>query len=264
MMASVELNPPLTRHSPWRRLMWPLLIAVAALAALGLDLPIAWWFHDGHCPAEIHRWLAFAEVYAHGFGVTCILLTIFALDAGRRHLLPRAAAIAFGGGLVANLLKLTLARARPHDFLPKVPDGFVAVVPTTHPAGQSIFDTFGQWLPLGKVASGFQSFPSGHMATAFGLTAALGWLYPRGRWVFAFFALLAGCQRMSSQAHFLSDVFWGAAAGCLIAVVFLPGGLLAWQFDWLEALLRTGNRHAPTADLQTAKPTVDPLRRDAA
>ena len=179
MMASVELNPPLTRKSPWRRLLWPLLIAMAGIAALSLDLPIAWWFHDGHCPAEIHRWLAFAEVYAHGFGVTCILLTIFALDRGRRHLLPRAAAIAFGGGLVANLLKLTLARARPHDFLPKVPDGFVAALSTSHAAGLSIFDTFGQWLPLGKVASGFQSFPSGHMATAFGLTAALIWLYPR-------------------------------------------------------------------------------------
>ncbi len=263
-MASVELNPRLTRNSLWRRLLWPLLIAVAGVAALSLDLPIAWWFHDGYCPAEIHRWLAFAEVYAHGFGVTCILLTIFALDAGRRHLLPRAAAIAFGGGLIANMLKLTLARARPHDFLPKVTDGFVATATTSHPAGQSIFDTFGQWLPLGKVASGFQSFPSGHMATAFGLTAALIWLYPRGRWVFVFFALLAGCQRMSSQAHFLSDVFWGAAAGCLVAVVFLPGGLLAWQFNWLEALLRTGHRHAPSDGAPAADSDLHPRRRDAA
>ena len=263
-MASIELNSSLVRRSLWLRLLWPLVIAAAGFAALGLDLPIAWWFHDGHCPAEIHRWLAFAEVYAHGFGVACILLTIFGLDAGGRHLLPRAAAIAFGGGLVANLLKLSLSRARPHEFLPKVPDGFVAAAGTVHSANQSIFDTFGQWLPLGKVASGFQSFPSGHMATAFGLTAALIWLYPRGRWVFALFALLAGCQRMSSQAHFLSDVFWGAATGCTIAVLFLPGGLLAWQFEWLEAILASHGQRSIEESGGEGRPGTPQRRRDAA
>jgi membrane-associated phospholipid phosphatase len=256
-MACVELNPPLIRESPWLRLLWPLAIAAAGFLALGLDLPIASWVHNGHCPAEIHRWLAFAEVYAHGFGVTCILLTIFALDAGRRHLLPRVAAIAFGGGLVANLLKLSLARARPHDF-------FIAAATTGHPAGQSIFGTFGQWLPLGKVASGYQSFPSGHMATAFGLTAALIWLYPRGRWVFAYFALLSGCQRMSSQAHFLSDVAWGTAAGCLVAVVFLPGGVLAWQLDGLERWLKSFDRSPRNNPESAAESSLQPCRRDAA
>src|SRR5438309_11171160 len=90
----------------WLRLLWPVALAVLGFAALPLDLPIAWWFRDRRCPAEINRWLQFSEVYAHGFGVVCILLTISALDAGRRHLLPRVAAIAFGGGLLANFLKL--------------------------------------------------------------------------------------------------------------------------------------------------------------
>jgi membrane-associated phospholipid phosphatase len=264
-MASVDVTPPLAPSPPWLRLLWPAAIAAAGFAALAVDLPIARWFHDGHCPAEIHRWLAFAEVYAHGFGVTCIVLTIFALDTGRRHLLPRAAAIAFGGGLIANLLKLSLARLRPHDFFLAIKaDNALGPAPAGQALTHSIADTFGQWLPLGKVASGLQSFPSGHMATAFGLTAALIWLYPRGRWVFAFFALLAGCQRMSSQAHFLSDVVWGAAAGCTVAVLFLPTGLLAWQFDWLERRLQALNLGRAGNPTDADSPSIRPRQRDAA
>jgi membrane-associated phospholipid phosphatase len=264
MASDSQLTLPASGSPAGLRLLWPIAIAVLGFAALPLDLPIAWWFHDRHCPPEINRWLQFSEVYAHGFGVVCILLTIFALDAGRRNLLPRVAAIAFGGGLLANLLKLSLVRARPHDFLAPASDDLLAsAASASHRVALSIGDSFGQWLPLGNVTSGYQSFPSGHMATAFGLTAALIWLYPRGRWVFVFFALIAGCQRMSSLSHFLSDVVWGAAAGCAMTLLFLPGGLLASQFDRLEAFLRTlANRRftsviAPSTD-------QEPRRRDAA
>ncbi len=202
----------------WRRLLWPTAIAAIGFLVLPLDLPVARWFQS-HCPSDVKRCLAFGETYAHGFGVACILLAVFALDPARRILLPRVAAMAFGSGLLADLLKLLIARTRPRDF---------------NFAG-SIFDTFGPLFPLGKLASGEQGFPSAHMATAFGLTAGLMWLYPRGGWVFPLFAVLAGCQRLSSEAHFLSDVVWGAAAGCITAGLFLPGGFLASWFDRLEA-----------------------------
>ncbi len=206
-----------------RGLIWVAVIALLGLAALPLDLPIARWFHDGHCPAEILRWLSFAETYAHGFGVACILLTVFVLDAGRRRLMPRALAIALGAGVTANLLKLSVVRARPHEF--------------NLGGDYSVLDTFGQWLPLHHVVSGDRSFPSGHMATAVGLTAALVWLLPRGRYLFPLFAILAGCQRMSSGSHYLSDVVWGAAVGTLAMALFLPGGLFTVAFDRLETYL---------------------------
>jgi membrane-associated phospholipid phosphatase len=228
----------------WLRLFWPIGIALLGFAVLPLDLPIAHWFFDGHCPAEILRWLGFAETYAHGFGVACILLTVFALDAGRRNLLPRAAATAFGGGLLANVLKFLVMRTRPRAF----------DLAHAHTVGE----TFGQWLPLGKIDSDYLSFPSAHMATAFGLTAALIWLYPRGRWIFPLFAVLAGCQRISSWAHFFSDVVWGAAAGCVAVILFLPGGLLACWFDKLEAFLaRVGRPDVPAA------PSADGSRAEA-
>jgi hypothetical protein len=78
-----------------------------------------------------------------------------------------------------------------------------------------------------------------------------------------FFALLAGCQRMSSLSHFLSDVVWGAAAGCTVTLLFLPGGLLAFQFDRLEAFLQTfANRRFKTIAAQSTG--EKPRRRDAA
>jgi membrane-associated phospholipid phosphatase len=245
----LEHDPPASSRRRWLRLFWPIGIALLGFAVLPLDVPIARWFHDKSCPREILRWLGFAETYSYGFGVACILFTVFALDPGRRFLLPRAAATAFGGGLLANVLKLlVVARTRPENF------DFT----------QTVGATFGQWLPLGIGGSGEQSFPSAHMATAFGLTGALIWLYPRGRWIFPIFAVLAGCQRMSSWAHFFSDVVWGAAAGCVAVILFLPGGLLACWFDKLEACLaragRPGVPAAPSAD----GPRAEANRCDAA
>jgi membrane-associated phospholipid phosphatase len=62
-----------------------------------------------------------------------------------------------------------------------------------------------------------QSFPSSHAATAAGLAVALAALYPRGRWLYLTFAMLAGLQRIEAQAHFASDVLAGAALGCIVA-----------------------------------------------
>lgn len=256
------MNEPLSDRRPiWRRLFWPAAIVAVGLLVVPLDLPVARWFHDPdpvakidagpHCPNGVKRCLAFGETYAHGFGVACILLAVFALDPARRILLPRVAATAFGGGLLADLMKLLVARTRPHDF---------------NLAG-SITDTFGPLFPLGKLASGEQGFPSAHMATAFGLTAALIWLYPRGRWLFPMFAILAGCQRMSSESHFLSDVFWGAAAGCISAGLFLPGGFLASWFDRLEAWLtkRVRGESAGTLSSEFSNRSAEARRaRDAA
>ncbi len=86
-------------------------VALLGIAALPLDLPIVRWFHDGHCPSELLRWLSFCETYAYGFGVACILLAVAVLDGGVKPRLPRALTLAFGAGLMANLMKMLVA---PH------------------------------------------------------------------------------------------------------------------------------------------------------
>ena len=154
---------------------------------------------------------------------------------GDRNLLPRVAALAFGGGLLADVFKMLVARTRPRDF----------------DLAGSILDTFGPLFPLGKLASGEQGFPSAHMATAFGLTAGLIWLYPRGRWLFPLFAILAGLQPIERGA--LSERRrLGAAAGCISASLFLPGGLLASWFERLEAWLGSRSQRADERDTAIA------------
>ncbi len=86
--------------------------------------------------------------------------------------------------------------------------------------------------------SGLQGFPSAHTATAAGFAAALIWLYPQGRLLFTVLAVLVGCQRIVSGAHFPSDVCFGAAAGCLAATFFLYVGRLPVWFDRLESRWR--------------------------
>jgi membrane-associated phospholipid phosphatase len=234
--------PPLNvRRRSALRLGLPLVLALLGFAALPLDLPLARWFDADRCPHELGRLLHLAEAYAHGFGVAAILITVVVLDWRRRALFPRALATVLGAGLTANLLKMCLSRARPHAFV----------------LSGKVWETFGQSFPLNRAISNFESFPSAHMAAAVGLSAALIWLYPRGRWLFVVFALLAGGQRLYSMAHFLSDVVWGAAAGSFSASLFLPGGWLAAKFDSLEAYLAIVSRDRTGAgELAGANPAV--------
>ena len=115
-------------------------------------------------------------------------------------------------------MKLLLARTRPHSF-------------DFH---GGVLKTFGDWLPMTAAGSVGQSFPSGHTTTAVALAAALVWLYPRGWWLFPAMAVLVGCHRIQTGAHFTSDVLWGAALGSLIAMLFLKVGLLPQWLDRLE------------------------------
>jgi membrane-associated phospholipid phosphatase len=67
--------------------------------------------------------------------------------------------------------------------------------------------------------------PSGHSATAFSLAFCLSKLYPRGRVLWFSFALLLASSRIMVDAHYLSDVFAGAALGWLIAKLFSQYGI---------------------------------------
>ncbi|MCP4814017.1 MAG: phosphatase PAP2 family protein, partial [Planctomycetaceae bacterium] len=71
-------------------------------------------------------------------------------------------------------------------------------------------------------------------ATAVGLAIGLSYLFPRGRWLFTFFALLAALQRMDSGAHFLSDTLVATAVACLISGLCLDHRVAGRWFDRLE------------------------------
>lgn len=205
-----------------------LVLALLTLAALPLDLPLARATHAADWPGDLTRLIRLSEVFGYGGSALIIILVAAALDVRGWRVIPRLALSTFGAGMVANLLKLlVVVRSRPE---------------VSNLEGLAS-ETFIAWLPLWseeqlrklglEYGSELQSFPSGHTATAVGLAIGLATLYPRGWWLFAILAVLAGAQRVHSESHFLSDVLAGAAIGCLVGAACLGAPRLS---RWLRQL----------------------------
>lgn len=204
-------------------------LAFVGVAAFAIDLPVAAWCKSGGVPKELLRFLNFCEVFAHSMGAAALLVTALVLDPGLAFPAVRWPAIRWPtfqptiaqermarmigatacGGLVVDLIKLCVSRARPR-----------AIDLVSH---ASALTTFGLVPGTGRHADA-HSFPSGHAAVAFGLCAALAWRYPRGRWLFLVFATGAALQRVATSAHFPSDICFGAAIGLVGAGWFLADG----------------------------------------
>ena len=63
------------------------------------------------------------------------------------------------------------------------------------------------------------SFPSGDAAHAFAAAASLAILYPRGRMIFYFIAVMVAVERVMENAHYVSDVVAGAGLGIVLGTV---------------------------------------------
>jgi membrane-associated phospholipid phosphatase len=139
-------------------------------------------------------------------GLFLILMLI--LDAGtlrarlraRRAMRSLAAFYVFASvassGIVANLSKYAIGRARPKFF------------PETGTVSFDFWSGDASWA----------SFPSGHATTAMALGVSLALLFPRLRWLFLCLGFWIAASRLFILAHYPSDMF----AGC-----FLGGGA-AW------------------------------------
>lgn len=185
------------------------LFILAAVVVMPWDVAIASWVRELSIGGDLRRLIHLSETFAYGLTVILILLAIHAADLSARRALPRVVAVVFGAGLAANLVKCSLARFRPMAMPPDLDS----------------WQTFVGWLPAVRAGGwdmkwnhDLQSFPSSHTAVAVGLAIALGQLYPRGRMWFAWFAAMAGFQRLYAGAHFLSDVLLAAGLSCLLAV----------------------------------------------
>jgi membrane-associated phospholipid phosphatase len=187
-----------------------LLVATAPVAFL-VDMPLAQWARDSGLSGDLKNIVRLAEVFAHGSGVLLILLAAISLDPRTWRVLPRLAIGAYGSGVLADLLKVVLARRRPEktEMLNlDVWDSFLGFFAWRH--ASTLQEAFSRDL---------QSFPSGHAATAAGLACALIRLYPRAAWFFAAMTVLACFQRVAYQAHYLSDVLAGAAVGLFVSLL---------------------------------------------
>lgn len=96
-------------------------------------------------------------------------------------------------GLMTNLLKRIIGRGRPSEF---------------DAAGAFSFENiFNDWT--------FQSFPSGHSATAVATAFAFGFVWPRLFPVLLVIGVVVAMSRVPVGAHYPTDVFAGIVVGML-------------------------------------------------
>ncbi len=118
-------------------------------------------------------------------------------------------------GIIAQLLKRLVHAPRP-----------MTIIPDT---------TYAHFLP-GYTLNAWNSFPSGHTASAFCFTAILAWTTWSNRFKFALaiIALLTGYSRVYLGQHFPDDVISGALLGLLSAYAirvfaFPPAVMERWR-----------------------------------
>lgn len=197
------------------------LVAVGA-AAFSIDLPVAEWCKTHRLPGEIGRLINLLEISGHALGAALMLIAAVTLDPTLRlpwfgrfgsseRACARMIAATYLGGLLVDLIKVSVARVRPH------------AADLTNLA--SAFGTFGDMSLAVQEPhrADLMSFPSGHSAVAAGLAAALAWRYPHGWPLFAFLAAATATQRVVTSAHYPSDVACGAAVGLIAAACCLGG-----------------------------------------
>lgn len=217
-------------HSEADRLVHKVVLVVGALAALAcaslaVDLSVQQAATTHRPPGVVRDYFKATETFGNGFGAAMVVLAVIVLDRSRRVQTGRLLAASLGAGIVANVVKLMVARTRPHatDIESLLADGGRA------------WDTFVGVLPMGALGAAGQSFPSAHTATAFGLAAALAITYPKGRRLFYSFAAGVALQRICTGAHYLSDVLAGAAVGIAWGGAVCGFGPICRWFDRLEA-----------------------------
>lgn len=223
-------KPGKTRRSLALLTAAALAFGLAGWAVFSVDSDVSTWFQAGKLPGDLRRAVTLSEAFAHGLGAAFILGAVWlSVAPERRHYVKIAILITLLSGLAANAMKASFIRVRPHSA-----DDITVVQEPNTPVTSAKEDNIAadnellNALPGSKeqVEPDFwdsrqRSFPSGHSATAWGLAIGLSLAFPRACIVFVSLAVLASIQRLTSGAHFPSDVFAGAVIACLSAIAIL-------------------------------------------
>jgi membrane-associated phospholipid phosphatase len=200
----------------YRQRLWAIAssLVLVGCVCLPVDLPVASWVKAHGLPRELDRLLDFMEIFAHGTGITTLFIALLTIDRSLRSrpawpgVFVRMAAAVITAGFCTSVLKAIVERVRPRA--------------ADLSSLASVFGTFGTSALIdGRSGSDVMSFPSGHAGAAAAFAAALAWRYPDGAQAFAVVAVLAALQRVSSSAHYPSDIAFGAAVGLVAASVWL-------------------------------------------
>ncbi|MDX2223408.1 MAG: phosphatase PAP2 family protein [Rhodospirillaceae bacterium] len=210
------------------RLAWPAagVAAMCLLCVWAIDRPVAMYFKALSDTAMVGFFRVVTDLgqsaiwYAVGvIGVLACWLRARAMptDAARFAWRRRARSFLFlvasmlASGTLVNLLKMIFGRYRPRFLFD---------------AGVYDFAPFA----LDLKSSGF---PSGHTQSIVAAMIALGFIWPRGRWVFFAVAAVVAASRFITTVHYVSDVIAGAFVAAAVALImrglFERNGIaLAW------------------------------------
>ncbi len=192
----------MTQRSPRN---WQLLTAMVAGGLL--SLASLFWF-DGQSsllslfaalPGDARELLENLAIFGHGTGVLLAFVLVLVLDRLDWRLTIQTILSPVIAGVLATVVKVSIQRPRP----------IALALQKLKP------DSFGDAL----LTNSYQSFPSGHTATAVALALVLGCLYPRGRLFFYSLAAITAIERVMTRAHFPSDVLAGASIGILAFLI---------------------------------------------
>lgn len=170
-------------------------------------------------------------------GVGYGLADLYARRRGEPDRGPRAVMVILApvlAGLLAEILKRTIGRGRP----PEMP---VMTAADPLPAAPSLAYHYKPFLS-GWTDDSNLGIPSSHTAVAFGALVMLGLMHRGARPVVWLLAAGCGLSRLLAGAHWLSDVYAGAAIGALCAwwVWWRMG--MRWSNDAGDRWLARGGR----------------------
>lgn len=209
------------------------LIAFGLLSLVTIDHAVGNYFTAAEIPGDLKDFIDAAEHFGTPYGQILALLCLAAATGWRERRVVRIFIGTSLAGLAANLFKLLIGRTRPRAFDFETGD---------------LWSSFVAWFPFGAQGSSIQSFPSAHTASAFGFAAMLTWAFPKGRSIFLLLGFLVGVHRITTSAHFPSDVFFGAAVGWIVGWWFTGNSWSAKPFDRFENQNRINVEQRDTAD----------------
>ena len=194
------------------------LLLLSLTSFLILDHPLSGYLKAHRLKGELTNLFQAAEHFGTPYGATLILVTMWIILPDTRRRVSRTAVGAITAGLVADLIKLLVTRLRPgvFDFAEPIQASFIG------------------FFRFGEGGSRHQSFPSAHTAFAIAFAVLLGDLFPKARIWFLGIGALVALQRVTTSAHYPSDVFAGAAVGWVTASIFLGPSALSRFYDRWE------------------------------
>jgi membrane-associated phospholipid phosphatase len=182
------------------------LCLICIISFLFFDRPVALWM-NGYRDSAINMF--FRAITRFGQSEWYLVPGFLTFMVFRKHMpdISMAGLFLFSAvaisGLAADLLKYLLPRARPGVFFHEGMYGF-RITPLLHGWDHD-----------------WNSFPSGHSATAFSAAAVFSILFPKFRVIFFCIAVLISFSRVAVSEHYVSDVIAGAFLGIGTAVLIL-------------------------------------------